>query len=108
MCANYSPEDEEVEVLEELDDESDDFDDSAGFEDSDEDDDPESDEPPAMLPDLPLSVLYKPPPLKVMPTGRKTFLTGRMVPSTGWMASVSESSEKACCTSMVSPVSTNL
>ena len=57
VCASYSPEDEELEVLEELDDESDDFDDSAGFVDSDEDDEPESDEPPAMLPDLPLSVL---------------------------------------------------
>jgi len=46
--------------------------------------------------------------LKVMPTGRKTFFTGRIVPSTGWRASVRVSSVKSCCTSMVSPVSANL
>jgi hypothetical protein len=43
------------------------------------------------------------PPLKVTPTGRKTFLTGCTLPSVGWTASVSASSENACCTSMVSP-----
>jgi hypothetical protein len=43
-----------------------------------------------------------------MPTGVKTFLTGRGTPSVGWGASVSVGSSKDCCTSMVSPVSRNL
>ena len=55
-----------------------------------------------------LSVLKKPDPLKVTPTGWKTFLTGRMSPDSGWAYSLSESSVNACWTSMVSPVSTNL
>jgi hypothetical protein len=43
-----------------------------------------------------------------MPTGVKTFFTGRSSPSTGWGASVRAGSEKACWTSMVSPLSMNL
>ncbi len=55
-----------------------------------------------------LSVLKKPDPLKVTPTGVKTFLTGRTSPDSGWATSVRLSSWKPCWTSMVSPVSTNL
>lgn len=55
-----------------------------------------------------LSVLKKPEPLKVTPTGVKTFLTGRTSPVWGWAISVRLSSWKPCWTSMVSPVSTNL
>ncbi len=59
--------------------------------------------------DLPrLSVLKKPEPLNVTPTGVKTFLTGRTSPVSGWAISVRFSSWKPCWTSMVSPVSTNL
>ena len=59
--------------------------------------------------DLPrLSVLKKPEPLNVTPTGVKTFLTGRTSPLSGWAISVRFSSWKPCWTSMVSPVSTNL
>jgi hypothetical protein len=43
-----------------------------------------------------------------MPTGVKTFFTGRGWPSPGCGASVSVGSSKDCWTSMVSPVSTNL
>jgi hypothetical protein len=43
-----------------------------------------------------------------MPTGWKTFFTASVAPVTGWTASVRGSSWKPCCTSMVSPVSTNL
>ena len=43
-----------------------------------------------------LSVLQKPPPLKVTPTGRKTFFTGCTLPSTGWTASVNGSSVNDC------------
>jgi hypothetical protein len=43
-----------------------------------------------------------------MPTGVKTFFTGRGTPSLGCGASVSVGSVKDCCTSMVSPLSTNL
>lgn len=55
-----------------------------------------------------LSVLKKPEPLKVTPTGVKTFLTGRTSPDSGWAISVSVSSLKPCWTSIVSPESTNL
>lgn len=55
-----------------------------------------------------LSVLKKPEPLKVTPTGVKTFLTGSSSPESGWAISVRLSSWKPCWTSMVSPVSTNL
>ncbi len=55
-----------------------------------------------------LSVLKKPDPLNVTPTGVKTFLTGRTSPVSGWAISVRLSSWKPCWTSMVSPVSTNL
>ena len=55
-----------------------------------------------------LSVLKKPEPLKVTPTGVKTFLTGNISPESGWAISVRLSSWKPCWTSMVSPVSTNL
>ena len=55
-----------------------------------------------------LSVLKNPEPLKVTPTGWKTFFTGRRSPDPGWAYSVRESSVNACWTSMVSPVSTNL
>ena len=55
-----------------------------------------------------LSVLKKPDPLKVTPTGVKTFLTGSSSPESGWAISVRLSSWKPCWTSMVSPVSTNL
>jgi hypothetical protein len=46
--------------------------------------------------------------LNVTPTGVNTFFTGFETPSTGWIASVRASSVKACWTSIVSPVSTNL
>jgi hypothetical protein len=46
--------------------------------------------------------------LKVTPTGWKTFFTAITAPVVGWTASVRASSVNACCTSMVSPVSTNL
>jgi hypothetical protein len=55
-----------------------------------------------------LSVLKKPEPLNVTPTGVKTFFTGRSSPLSGWAISVRFSSWKPCWTSMVSPVSTNL
>ena len=35
-------------------------------------------------------------PLKVTPTGRKTFFTGCTLPSTGWTASVNGSSVNDC------------
>ena len=81
---------------------------------------PESLLPESLLPDslppvdgvadfLPrLSVLKNPEPLKVTPTGVKTFLTGITSPESGWAISVRLSSWKPCWTSMVSPVSTNL
>jgi hypothetical protein len=46
-----------------------------------------------------LSVLKKPEPLKVTPTGVKTFFTASSSPLSSW---------KPCWTSIVSPVSTNL
>jgi hypothetical protein len=46
--------------------------------------------------------------LNVTPTGVKTFFTGRISPVVGCMASVKASSVNAWCTSIVSPVSTNL
>ena len=55
-----------------------------------------------------LSVLKKPDPLNVTPTGVKTFLTGLISPVSGWATSVSVSSWNPCWTSIVSPVSTNL
>jgi hypothetical protein len=55
-----------------------------------------------------LSVLKKPEPLNVTPTGVKTLRTGRTLPVSGWAISVRVSSWKPCWTSMVSPVSTNL
>jgi len=55
-----------------------------------------------------LSVLKNPEPLKVTPTGVKTFLTGSTSPLSGWAISVRFSSWKPCWTSMVSPDSTNL
>jgi hypothetical protein len=96
----------------------------AGFEsdadvdsDFDFDSDFDSDEPEESLDDgagdvddfLPrLSVLKKPDPLNVTPTGVKTFLTGNISPESGWAISVRLSSWKPCWTSIVSPVSTNL
>ena len=66
-------------------------------------------EPGGVVADDPrLSVLKKPDPLNVTPTGWKTFFTGSTWPDSGWAYSVSESSVNACWTSMVSPVSTNL
>jgi hypothetical protein len=55
-----------------------------------------------------LSFLKKPVPLKVTPTGWNTFLTASTLPESGCAYSVSESSVNDCCTSIVSPVSTNL
>lgn len=55
-----------------------------------------------------LSVLKKPEPLNVTPTGVKTFLTGNTSPESGWAISVRVSSWNPWWTSMVSPVSTNL
>lgn len=55
-----------------------------------------------------LSVLKKPEPLNVTPTGWNTFLTGRSSPEPGWVYSVSVSSVNACWTSMVSPEAMNL
>jgi hypothetical protein len=55
-----------------------------------------------------LSVLKKPDPLNVTPTGVKTFLTGISSPESGWATSVRFSSWNPCWTSIVSPVSTNL
>ena len=55
-----------------------------------------------------LSVLKKPDPLKVTPTGVNTFFTGSTSPDSGWAYSVRVSSWNACWTSMVSPESTNL
>jgi hypothetical protein len=46
--------------------------------------------------------------LNVTPTGVNTFLTAMVCPLAGCTASVSAASVKACCTSMVSPVSMNL
>ncbi len=55
-----------------------------------------------------LSVLKNPEPLKVTPTGWKTFFTASTSPDSGCVYSVSVSSVNACWTSMVSPDSTNL
>jgi hypothetical protein len=46
--------------------------------------------------------------LNVTPTGVNTFFTAITSPVPGCTVSVSGSSLNACCTSMVSPVSTNL
>ena len=64
---------------------------------------------PVLADDLPrLSVLKKPDPLNVTPTGVNTFLTGSTSPESGCAISVSASSWNACWTSIVSPESTNL
>ena len=55
-----------------------------------------------------LSVLKKPDPLNVTPTGVNTFLTGITSPDSGWATSVRVSSWNPCWTSIVSPESTNL
>jgi hypothetical protein len=55
-----------------------------------------------------LSVLKNPVPLKVMPTGWKTFLTGSSSPDSGCSSSRRLSSWKDCRTSTVSPVPMNL
>jgi hypothetical protein len=83
---------------------------------SDDDEPPSDDEDESVVLDgvvdalfLPrLSVLKKPEPLNVTPTGVNTFFTGRTSPLSGWAISVRLSSWKPCWTSMVSPVSTNL
>lgn len=71
---------------------------------------PPEPEPPEPEPPEPLrlSVLKKPLPLNVTPTGWNTFLTGIISPESGWAISVSESSVNDCWTSIVSSVSTNL
>ncbi len=71
---------------------------------------PELEEPDGVVDeDVPrLSFLKKPLPLKVTPTGWNTFLTGITAPESGWVNSDSVSSWNDCCTSIVSPVSTNL
>jgi hypothetical protein len=55
-----------------------------------------------------LSFLKNPLPLKVTPTGWKTFLTAITSPVSGCEYSVNDSSWNDCWTSMVSPVSVNL
>ena len=55
-----------------------------------------------------LSVLKNPEPLKLTPTGWKTFLTGITSPDSGCANSDSVSSLNDCWTSTVSPLSTNL
>ena len=55
-----------------------------------------------------LSVLKKPDPLKVTPTGVNTFFTGSTSPVSGWAISVRVSSWNPWWTSIVSPESTNL
>jgi len=106
------------EVDEELDDESDEDFESDDLSESDPDDfvslDDELsdlldslDEP--LLDDFSrLSVLKNPEPLKLTPTGWKTFFTGIIKPDSGCANSDSVSSLNDCWTSTVSPVSTNL
>jgi hypothetical protein len=55
-----------------------------------------------------LSVLKKPDPLNVTPTGVNTFFTGRRSPESGCAISVKASSWNPCRTSIVSPESMNL
>ena len=55
-----------------------------------------------------LSVLKNPEPLKLTPTGWKTFFTAMTSPDSGCASSESVSSLNDCWTSIVSPVSTNL
>ena len=110
-----SADEPDVDVLE-VDDEPDPFeelDDSLEFEEPlelDESELSEEESPPDdVLDDEPrLSVLKKPEPLNVTPTGWNTFFTARTSPESAWVYSVRVSSVNACCTSMVSPVSTNL
>ena len=80
-------------------------------------DDPPSPDFSESLDDLPLSlavdfcrlsVLKNPEPLKLTPTGWKTFLTAITSPDSGCANSNSVSSVNDCWTSTVSPVSTNL
>lgn len=114
---------EELDELDDVEDESDDFVDDDSFvgvldelselellDESEPELDEESDvEPGGVLAFEPrLSVLKKPDPLNVTPTGWNTFFTASTSPESGWGYSVSESSVNACWTSMVSPVSTNL
>lgn len=72
----------------------------------------DSDDEPEWLDELDveprLSVLKKPAPLNVTPTGVNTFFTGLVSPVSGWASSVRVSSWNPCWTSIVSPVSTNL
>lgn len=71
-------------------------------------DEPEAEDEPDDFEPERLSVLKNPLPLKVTPTGWNTFFTASKSPDSGCSYSVSVSSVKACCTSMVSPVSMNL
>jgi hypothetical protein len=80
-----------------------DVDDDSDFDPDESDFEALSDEPPASLDAgdeadfLPrLSVLKKPDPLNVTPTGVKTFLTGISSPESGWATSVRFSSWKPC------------
>jgi len=103
------PEDDSLEdFFEELDDVSLDEPDSPPLDESDDGDEAEPAEPLLPLVEPRLSVLKKPLPLNVTPTGWNTFLTGMISPEDGWAASVSVSSANDCWTSIVSPVSTNL
>lgn len=69
---------------------------------------PLDDEPEPSAVDPRLSVLKKPLPLNVTPTGWKTFFTAIVSPEAGCTYSVSVSSVNDCSISTVSPVSTNL
>ena len=91
-------------------DEEDPDDEDPDDEDPDEspEDDPDSEEVEEGVEDARLSVLKKPLPLNVTPTGWNTFFTAIISPERGCGASVSVSSVNACWTSIVSPVSTNL
>jgi hypothetical protein len=93
--SDVEPPDDESDVV--SDDESDDV-----------SDEPLDDDPFPPLFDSRLSVLKKPLPLNVTPTGWNTFLTGMTRPDDGWAASVRVSSVNDCWTSIVSPESTNL
>ncbi len=84
---------------------SDEFDELESVE-PESDDDP--DDPEAVDDEPRLSVLKNPLPLNVTPTGWNTFFTAMRDPDSGCSYSVSVSSVNACCTSIVSPVSTNL
>lgn len=68
----------------------------------------DSDDAESLVAEPRLSFLKKPLPLKVTPTGWKTFLTAIFRPVSGCLKEVKVSSVKACWTSIVSPVFTNL